>query len=308
MNADASLAGPARRRFDAKASRTVTRYRLVLFLAAVPVLVAGCITLTDEPRALVQRDDGSVAVQSLHCGVGDTRAPTRAPAEALDPQAIRLVTWNLHKQQDAGWQRDLTTFAAGRDLVLLQEIALDAPLRDVIADAGLRWVMASSFLYDARDIGVLTAARTAPLATCTQRVVEPVLRLPKSTVITWFALRGDVATLAVVNVHAVNFALSLGAYRAQFDAVVAALADHRGPLVLAGDFNTWTDARSAVVKDAAARLGLVEVAFDDDRRRVFFGHQVDRIYVRGLERIASSAIPVTSSDHNPVAATLRVAR
>jgi endonuclease/exonuclease/phosphatase (EEP) superfamily protein YafD len=309
LNRDALSADRDGRRFDAKASRAAQRFRLVSFLALAPAFVSGCLTLTAEPRALLQNDDGSVVVQSIRCG-GEVARAAQAHAASnagLDPQAIRLVTWNLHKQQDAGWQRDLTRFAVDRDIVLLQEIVLDPPLRGVIADAGLRWVMASSFLYEARDIGVLTAARTAPLATCTQRVVEPLLRLPKSAVITWFALRDRSETLAVVNVHAVNFALSLGAYRAQFDAIVDALAEHRGPLVLAGDLNTWTDARSAVVKAAADRLGLAEIAFDDDRRRVFFGHQLDRIYVRGLEWGAASATPVTSSDHNPVAATLRVA-
>ena len=309
MNDAASSAGHDGRRSDAKTSRAAQRFRLASFLAVAPALVAGCLTLTAEPRALLQNDDGTVVVQSIRCGSEVTRAAeTHVPSDAgLDPQAIRLVTWNIHKQEDAGWQRDLTAFAAGGDVVLLQEIVLDAPLRDVVARAGLRWVMASSFLHEARDIGVLTAARTAPLATCTQRVVEPLFRLPKSAVITWFALRGEAETLAIVNVHAVNFSLSLGAYRAQFDAIVDALAAHHGPLVVAGDLNTWTDARSAVVRQAAERLHLTEIAFVDDQRRVFFGHQLDRIFVRGLEAVASSATPVTSSDHNPVAATLRIA-
>jgi endonuclease/exonuclease/phosphatase (EEP) superfamily protein YafD len=155
---------------------------------------------------------------------------------------------------------------------------------------------------------VLTAARVAPLAACTQRVVEPLLRLPKSAVITWFALRDRADTLAVVNVHAINFSLSLGAYSAQFDAIVDALAAHAGPLILAGDLNTWTVERAQVVREAASRLGLTEVPFAADRRSVFFGQQLDHIYVRGLALVASSATEVTSSDHNPVAATLRDAR
>ena len=168
--------------------------------------------------------------------------------------------------------------------------------------------MASSFIYANIDTGVLTASRIEPLASCTQRIVEPVLRLPKSAVISWFALRGEAATLAVVNVHAINFSLSLGAYRAQFDAVVDALSEHPGPIVFAGDLNTWTVDRIAVVDAAARRLALTEIAFTDDRRRLFFGHQLDHIYTRGLDVVESSAIAVTSSDHNPVMATLRFIR
>jgi endonuclease/exonuclease/phosphatase (EEP) superfamily protein YafD len=286
------------------------RFSSAIAAALLPLAIAGCVSITAEPRALLQRDDGTIQVQSLACGHAVSlagRAPSSASRTGLDGRAIRVLTWNLHKQGDRGWERDLRAFSAGHDILLLQEIVLRPPLEAVIEDAGLRWVMASSFFDRDIDIGVLTAARIAPIASCTQRVVEPLLRLPKSAVITWFALKDREETLAVVNVHAINFSLSLGAYRAQFDALADALAAHRGPLVLAGDLNTWTVERAGVVDGVAKRLGLTEIAFADDRRRLFFGHQLDHIYIRGLELIESSATPVTSSDHNPVAATLRVA-
>jgi endonuclease/exonuclease/phosphatase (EEP) superfamily protein YafD len=282
----------------------------VASLLAAASLVAGCVTLTREPRAQLERDDGTIEVQTLACGprtANALRASRTAVQHGLDPNGVRIASWNIHKQGDAGWQRDLRSLGAANDVVLLQESVLDAELRQLITDAGLRWVMASSFLHADIDIGVLTAARVTPLAACTQRVVEPLLRLPKSSVITWFALRERADTLAVVNVHAINFSLSLGAYRAQFDAIGDALADHAGPLILAGDLNTWTAERAKVVRDVARRLGLTEVPFAADRRSVFFGHELDHIYVRGLALVASSATEVTSSDHNPVAATLREA-
>lgn len=125
-------------------------------------------------------------------------AVSRAPSGAgLDPAEIRILTWNIHKQADAGWERDLRTLIAHSDLALLQEAVLEPPLQHVIESTGLRWVMASSFLLGDIDIGVLTAARIEPLASCTQRVVEPVLRLPKSAVIPGFPLRGESAMLAV---------------------------------------------------------------------------------------------------------------
>ena len=50
--------------------------------------------------------------------------------------------------------------------------------------------MASSFLYHGTDIGVVTAARAPTVAHCTQRVIEPLIRLPKSSVVTLAADRG----------------------------------------------------------------------------------------------------------------------
>ena len=115
--------------------------------------------------------------------------------------------------------------------------------------------MASSFLFDDRDLGVLTASRVIPIASCTQRIVEPILRLPKSAIISWFRLRGSAETLAVVNIHAINFSLWLGAYRKQFAALGKALTEHRGPIIFAGDLNTWTQGRSDAVALGAKRLG-----------------------------------------------------
>ena len=275
---------------------------------ALPLL-CGCITLTVEPRAVVSGPDSTARVMTLKCDTADRVLQARGNGDAagtVDKRLLRVVIWNIHKEGDSGWQRDLSALAATNDVMLLQETALQPPLRNILDGAGLRWVMASSFLVDADDIGVLTATRVAPLASCTQRVVEPLLRIPKSAVITWLRIAGTRETLAIANVHAINFEISLNAYRAQLEALADALAGHDGPIILAGDFNTWSDARDRVVAENGARLGLSELDLRVDQRAVFFGRHFDRIFIRGLELLDINAIPVTSSDHNPVAATLRI--
>jgi endonuclease/exonuclease/phosphatase (EEP) superfamily protein YafD len=149
-------------------------------------------------------------------------------------------------------------------------------------------------------------------------VVEPLIRIPKSAVISWLpitntrtdtrndARAGSRETLAIANVHSINFELAPDVYRSQLEAVADALAGHRGPIIFAGDFNTWNDARDGVVAEIAARLGLTELNLRVDQRAVFFGRHLDHILMRGLQLIDVGAIPVTSSDHNPLAATLRI--
>jgi endonuclease/exonuclease/phosphatase (EEP) superfamily protein YafD len=85
-----------------------------------------------------------------------------------------------------------------------------------------------------------------------------------------------------------------------------ALARHDGPIVFAGDLNTWTAGRDEAVRETAAALGLTEIRFDEDKRRLFLGKQLDHVFVRGLVTTAAGAIEVVSSDHNPVRATLRL--
>ena len=272
------------------------------------LLLSSCVVLTSLPRAVVQEADGSLVVRSIPC-TNRAVAPERdasAANEALDPNAIRVLTWNIHKQGDEGWDRDLRQFAAAADLVLLQEAVLSPPLRSILDAEHLRFMMASSFIYEDRDMGVLSATRVSPITACTERVVEPLLRIPKSATISWFALAGSTQTLAVVNVHAINFSLSVTGYRAQFESLVGALRNHSGPIIFAGDFNTWTDERLAVVRDATAALELTELTIADDRRTIFFGHQLDHLLVRGLDIVDARVFAVDSSDHNPVIATLRL--
>jgi endonuclease/exonuclease/phosphatase (EEP) superfamily protein YafD len=286
--------------------RTRLRFRGALPLVLAPFLVS-CISLTTLPRAVIMDADRNVQVRSLPCSVvAATPMPTARTASGLDPRTIRVLTWNIHKQDDPGWREDLARFAHAADVVLLQEATLDDALRETLDDAGLSWVMASSFLFGDLDIGVMTATRTAPVASCTERAVEPVLRIPKSAVVSWFALDGSAQTLAVVNIHAINFSVTLGAYRAQFVALTNALLAHEGPIIFAGDLNTWNDARHETVREAAAALRLSEIALPEDRRTLFFGRQLDHLLVRGLDVVEAMAIPVTSSDHNPVRATLRL--
>jgi endonuclease/exonuclease/phosphatase (EEP) superfamily protein YafD len=214
----------------------------------------------------------------------------------------------MHKGVDAGWQAELARIAAEDDIVLLQEAVLDDALRATLDTTGLSWRMAGAFVLNGRDAGVLTASRTAPVATCTVRAVEPLLGVPKAGLIARYRVEGHAATLAIANLHAINFTLSAqGAYRELLDAIRAELAMHDGPIVLAGDFNTWNDERVAVVEALARGLGLAAVPINPDVRSRFSAHAVDRIFVRGLDVTEAHAAVVTSSDHNPLFATLRVA-
>ena len=297
----------AHRTHDLAVHRRTSLVRGCLALCALLALSA-CVSLPLEPRALADTPDG-MRVISFDCGAALKTAQSAPPAQgaALDPDAIRILTWNIHKQEDEGWAGDLTQFADASDVLLLQEVALADPLQAILRGAGLRFVMGSSFAYDSAEFGVLTATRVAPVAACTQRIEEPLLRIPKSAVITWLPLPGTRHTVAVANVHSINFSLSLDAYEAQLAALADVLAQHEGPILLGGDLNTWSQARRDAVERTARRLNLVEIAFAEDGRTLFLGNQVDHLLVRGFVVATSRTTAVTSSDHNPAGAVLRLA-
>src|SRR5256885_704152 len=107
--------------------RPLSQLRGFAWLAML-LLLGGCIVLTVDPRAVVSGPGGSARVATLSCddavarvvaGEGDAKAQN-----ALDGSAFRLLDWNVHKQGDPGWEKDLAEFAAIADIVLLQEAVL----------------------------------------------------------------------------------------------------------------------------------------------------------------------------------------
>ena len=266
-------------------------------------LVGACVTFPDEERVLTADRDGRVMARDLPCAA--IAAPS-AGARALDGGALRVLAWNLHKNDDPGWDTDLARFAAESDLLLIQEAALTPELRRVVETAGYRWLLASALRWNGHEMGVMTAARVEPARACTQRFQEPLLQVPKAAIIAYYPVGGRRDTLAVANLHAINFTLDLDSYRRQLEAIAAELVKHDGPVIFAGDLNTWTRERAAIVSEIAARLGLTPVVPADDARTRFFGQQVDHFYVRGLEVVVASTPVVQSSDHNPVRVTLRL--
>ena len=122
--------------------------------------------------------------------------------------------------------------------------------------------------------------------------------------VTRFPLAGTGRTVAISNLHGINFTLLLGSFRSQLEAVAAELARHDGPIVFAGDFNTWSDDRSALLNEVASRLGLKPVEVNPDGRRRTLGLHLDHLFVRGFTVVQASAPEVKSSDHNPILVTL----
>lgn len=272
--------------------------------SCVLLFLSACATVPDTERLLSPRPDRGVGVQSAPCGgrAAQGLAP-RPPGLAAQP--LRVLSWNLHKSEDAGWQTDLARFAAGNDLLLLQEAVLTDELRDVVERTGHRWQMAGAFSMDGIERGVMIAARVEPLAVCTLRTFEPLFPLPKSALVARYALAGRAETLAVANLHGINFTLGLGRFTEQIEAVARELERHEGPLIFGGDFNTWSDERHEALLQVTQRLRLTPVMpAPDGRRRAFGRYTLDHFFVRGLKVEQAVAEEVKSSDHNPIFVTL----
>jgi endonuclease/exonuclease/phosphatase (EEP) superfamily protein YafD len=273
-------------------------------LGLVAVL-AGCVIVPERQHALVLEADGTVAKVSMRCD--DSAQRPLSHSGTLDPRLVRLSSWNLHKQADAGWEYDLRRLIEETDVLLIQEAEVAPEFRAIVEQGGLKWLLASAFEYLGSEYGVLTATRVEPETACTLRAYEPLLGIPKAMLITRYRLAGRDDMLAVANLHAINFTLGIGAYRAQLEALADTLSRNPGPIVIAGDFNTWNEDREAAVRALASRLSLVPVELAVDARTRFMGgHIFDRVYAKGVEFVGASAWSVSSSDHNPLLVSFRV--
>lgn len=223
-------------------------------------------------------------------------------SRGLDAGNIRIATWNVQKKRGQSWRRDYDELAIDTDIVLMQEASLTGGGDSDFA-SGRHWSFVPGYQVRGGVTGVLTLSRSEPLARCSFTATEPWLRSPKATSITTYHLAGTARTLAVVNVHAVNFTVGVDVFRGQFRLIGEALRDHEGPIVLAGDFNTWRGRRLQIVDEVAHSLGLQAVSFEVDNRVRRFGYALDHIYVRDLDALQTSTTVVATSDHNPLSAT-----
>ncbi len=226
----------------------------------------------------------------------------------LDPEKITLLNWNVHKETGPLWQDTMQSLLTRVDLLTLQEGALTSDLRDLLSNtlAG-SWILASAFIQSGNHTGVLTASQIKPDFFCSFRVAEPLIVVPKTVLITRYPIAGTTKTLLLVNMHMVNFSLATTAYRQQLRNAFVLINQHQGPLLIAGDFNSWSDGRMEIIQQFANGLGTVDVEFAEDNRVTFFGRPLDHIFYRGLELVEAVTSPVQVSDHNPMRVTFRLA-
>ena len=221
--------------------------------------------------------------------------------EFLDPAKINLLIWNTQKGQDDGWLEEFEQLSVDQDLLVLQEAYLKDDLRDSLLRQTLSWNLATTFMRYRVETGVMTASQVAPASACVQRTMEPLLSLPKSTLISRYPIKGSDETLLVGNIHAVNFTLGTAAFRSQLDRLASELDEHEGPMIVAGDFNSWSQSRLSVLEEVLVEKRLMHrVAFNDQNPRAIFGHTVDHVYYRGLTVIDGRVLEADTSDHAPL--------
>ena len=212
----------------------------------------------------------------------------------LTASRFHLITWNVHKGQDTGWQEDLERLSKRADFVLLQEATQYQNL-STFSTA----LFVSSFSFNELLSGVKTFTQTQPEWYCGGGVAEPIIQIPKVASVMNLPLeKGN--SLLLINVHLINFEWGISAYQAQLEQLFSFVENHQGPIIMAGDFNAWNEERLNLVNNLIQKYGLDSVALSQDERVRFLDYPLDYIFTRGVKVVSATSEVVTSSDHNPL--------
>lgn len=272
-------------------------------------ITSACAFVPQQEQLVTSANDSSLVHSNGNCSSGslysDIGATTRL-LPGLDPDNISILNWNIYKGNQQDWDVDFIQFSHKKNIIFLQEASLNKKLQQILHQKKMHWNLNSAFKYKGVETGVLLASTIKPLQSCGLRLSEPIISIPKTMLISKYTITNSANQLLVVNIHGINITFGTGAYKAQFNSLYNILRQHRGPIIMAGDFNNWSKKRTAIMMHFAETLSLQTLSFTNDDRTTFFGKPVDHILYRGLDPVTQTIHLVSSSDHNPISVTFRL--
>jgi endonuclease/exonuclease/phosphatase (EEP) superfamily protein YafD len=213
---------------------------------------------------------------------------------------LTVLVWNIYKQKQDSLYEELEVRASDADLSLLQEVYLDDEYKKWLFLHD--WVGQQVNAFESFEIssGVFNISKATPSKVCAEIMVEPWLQLPKSALFALYPLSSG-QQLAVANLHSINFTFGTEEFKAQLSELKSRMDKHNGPILFAGDFNSWSKSRMRQLTSVMATLGLSQVTFEPDHRKKFItGLALDHVFYRDMKVKRAEAPLSDASDHNPL--------
>ncbi len=288
-----------------------TSFFVISTVVAGTLLASGCVSVPDQTQLVNKRLDEDRSVRVSSCDAGQTQHYSdkkRDSAHELDSNKITLLNWNIYKGEEKNWAKDFRQLSEGQDLVIIQEARLSQEVKETLKKQSIHWTLNTGFVVNDEATGVLTGSRVKAVSSCGLRTTEPFLRLPKTVLVNEYDLSGTDAKLLVANIHSINFTLGTEVYGEQIKSLTAAITQHQGPVIVAGDFNSWSEDRKQIIENMVTELSLEAVTYKSKNRVTIFGNEIDHVFYRQLELVSNRVWQVSSSDHNPISVNFRVAQ
>jgi len=245
--------------------------------------------------------------------------------QPLNDSSIKVLVWNIHKEGNSrDWVEDYDKIYEDKkpDIIVLQEARLNTGLKHALhrTSKEMGWIFSPNIEERNHDTysGVLTASKAKPYEqySITTEGLEPVVKTPKTTLITTYKLSPSNKLLLVVNIHGINMA-NLEKFKAQLFKIVNEISGHSGPIIFAGDFNTRNkDRLSFLLRELKDKSDLKTVPFTKEdekeiKRFLFSQTPLDHIFYSSKELELKKDSPdvletIKSSDHKPLFVEFKV--
>ncbi len=276
---------------------------LILFFGVFAFTNASAQSLYDIRDLIIRR----AKPEESHLVFGE------AKNSSIPKGPLNILVWNIKKAEMEDWQTEFLYYSRGKDLLLIQEAYKNKIFNDTLRIfRGFRWDMGVSFfdLYNGViPTGTLIGSKSTPISTLVKhsQYLEPVINTPKSLTIAKYSIEGSNQTLLVISVHAINLT-SILPFRKHIDIAHEEIAKHNGPVIYAGDFNTWSEQRLKYLYESTQKLNLKPIHFKyGEHRMKFRNNYLDHAFIRGLYlKNAEVAWESKGSDHRPLLITLEI--
>ena len=232
------------------------------------------------------------------------------------PPGITVVNWNAQKGRHPQFVKDLKLLLEQEapDIVFLQEVT---PGLFQPEQMGGYFAESWSYPWPGGDTnGVLTLSRIPPvrIQSIPTKYREFGVTAPKVSLVTEYPL-SDGQNLLAVNVHLMNFERwTLKKLKHQLKDLKTIMVNHSGPIIMAGDFNTWNQKRLQLVNEMIQDIKLKEVTdFPEGRTtgdtRSEFWNEVlgveknlplDRVFFLNVRPESARVLDFDTSDHKPL--------
>jgi endonuclease/exonuclease/phosphatase (EEP) superfamily protein YafD len=222
-----------------------------------------------------------------------------------DSAELSLITWNAHKLADKNYLPDLVKLSADADLIFVQEAMHSADLqKDFSTQLDMSFSFHKSFCTKENEAtGVMTGSRYELKSNLTivSPDTEPFTFTPKVSGYSTVEIP-EIGTVHLINTHGLNFNIG-NKFARQINHLAQFMSKLQGPVIWAGDFNTWSPDRKEHLFETAKILGMTHLKPSNDSRKLL---KLDHIFVRGLEAVSTTLLDnYKSSDHAPIKVVLK---
>jgi endonuclease/exonuclease/phosphatase (EEP) superfamily protein YafD len=219
------------------------------------------------------------------------------------PNEFSILCWNVHKNNDTfAFKNYIENFSEKKpvDFFVFQEadfkhdIELNLP--------GLTFNAAANLEKGSAFYGVLTATKCKTIHSkpFLSHGKELIFGPRKSLLLTKHTFENG-TTLLILNLHAINFRENKHYFK-EIDRIIKIIDDYTGPMIIAGDFNSWNKKRMDFLHAKMEHLNFTAVPFSkSDKVKSFMRNHLDFIFYRGI-KLTEYSIERTHklSDHHPL--------